>query len=520
MKRLVMAMAAAAAAMCAEAKLTMGTPFADGMVLQRGRNVPVWGWADPGEEVTVEFADQKLKATADKDGKWRVNLAPMDASKESRTMTVSAWNDENASWLNLWGLFATIPEDDIATIKDVLVGEVWYCCGQSNTELPLVGGSPRFRDRQGSMVAQMTHRPYVRYAYCSNYQMSAKPKARASYAVAWKAFSPETLSTEKNFSAMGVYYALELYAALDIPIGIVGSYWGGTRIEPWTPREGFAETRGCEPEATYQPNVTSFKPEMTKSLPKQLGRTRDQPMVLWNEMVEPWTPYAMRGFIWYQGCSNAGQHDRYATMMHALYNGWSKRFENPDLKLYFVQLAPWGNPIIPYIQEAQAKFAAEEKNSGMAVINDLGNLHDIHPNEKELVSKRLALHALKRDYGFDNIEDCSPTLKSWKVEGDKFVLTFDHAKEFYVYNADRSLSNGFELAGADGVFKPAKIVNAHPSTYNNQTVFNGQLDGAQIVLAADGVAEPKKLRYLYSSPWFGSVYNEVNLPIGAFHIGD
>ena len=521
MKRLMIAIAAVAAAVGAEAKVTMGTPFADGMVLQRGRTVPVWGWADPGGVVTVTFAGQKLKTTAGADGKWRVDLAAMDASKESRTLTVSAWNSATARWTNMWGVFATQPKDDLVTIKDVLVGEVWYCCGQSNTELPLVGGSPRFRDRQGSMVAQVTYRPYVRFAYCSNYKISAEPKARADYKVEWKKFTPETLSQGSNFSAMGVYYALELYAALEIPVGIVGSYWGGTRAEPWTPREGFVATKGCEPEAAYKPVAKDvFKTEVTKSLPKQLGRPHDQPMVLWNEMIEPWTPCAMRGFIWYQGCSNAGQHDRYATIMHALYNGWSKRFENPGLKLYFVQLAPWGTPIIPHIQEAQAKFAAEEKNAEMAVINDIGNLHDIHPNEKEMVAKRLALHALKRDYGFDKIEDRSPTLKSWKIEGNKFVLSFDNAESFYIYNPDRSLSNGFELAGADGVFKPAKIVNVVESKRNGKPYYSGPISGPHIVVAADGVTEPKKLRYLYSSPWFGSVYNQVNLPLGAFHIGD
>ena len=519
MKKLMM-LVAVAAAMGTEAKVTMGTPFADGMVLQRGRNVPVWGWADPGEEMTITFAGQKLKTKAGADGKWRVDLAPMEASKEGRTLTISAWNSANARWTNLWGVFASQPKDDLVTIKDVLVGEVWYCCGQSNTEFPLVGGSPRFRDRQGALVAQMTKRPFVRFAYCSNYRASATPKAKADYKVEWKEFTPANLTGGHSFSAMGVYYALELYAALDIPVGMVGSYWGGTRAEPWTPREGFAATKGCEKEVAYQPEVAKFKEERMAALGYSRQSFRDQPMVLWNEMVAPWTPFAMRGFIWYQGCSNAKDYARYATIMHALYNGWSKCFENPDLKLYFVQLAPWGTPIIPYIQEAQSQFVAEEKNAAMAVINDLGNLHDIHPNEKELVAKRLALHALKRDYGFTEIEDCSPVLKDWKVEGDRFVLTFAHAKGFYVYNADRSLANGFEIAGADGAFKPAKIVNAVASKRNGKATYSGTIEGVKIVVAADGVKEPKKLRYLYSSPWFGSIYNEVNLPLGAFHIGD
>ena len=521
MKKLMM-LAAVVAAMGSEAKVTLGTPFADGMVLQRGRNVPVWGWADPGEAITVTFAGQKLKTTAGADGKWRVDLAPMEASKESRTLTVSAWNSKNAKWTNLWGVFATQPKDDLLSVKDVLVGEVWYCCGQSNTEFPLVGGSPRFRDRQGAMVAQATYRPHVRFAYCSNYRASATPKAKAAYKVEWKKFTPENLMGDHSFSAMGVYYALELYAALDIPVGMVGSYWGGTRAEPWTPREGFAATKGCEKEVAYQPETDAkkFKEEIMKPLGYSRQTFRDQPMVLWNEMVAPWTPFAMRGFIWYQGCSNAKDYTRYATVMHALYNGWSKCFENPDLKLYFVQLAPWGTPIIPYIQEAQAQFVAEEKNAAMAVINDLGNLHDIHPNEKELVAKRLALHALKRDYGFTKIEDCSPTLKDWKVEGDKFVLSFNHAKGLYVYNQDRSLANGFEIAGEDGNFKPAKIVNAVASKRNGKPSYGGTLEGAKVVVAAEGVKAPKKLRYLYSSPWFGSIYNEVNLPLGAFHIGE
>ena len=508
------------AAMGLDAKVTMGTPFADGMVLQRGRNVPVWGWAEVGDEVTVAFADQKIKTTAGADGKWRVDLAPMAASTESRELTVSVLNSANAKWSNLWGVFASRQDDERITIRDVLVGEVWYCCGQSNAEFPLVGQNPRFRDRQGALVAQMTYRPYVRFAYCSNYRPSAEPKARADYKVAWQMFTPDNLTSGHSFSAVGVYYALELYAALEVPVGIIGSYWGGTRAEPWTPREGFAATKGCEKEASYQPKVADFKPEQMNALGYSRQTIRDQPMVLWNEMVEPWTPYAMRGFIWYQGCSNAKDYANYATIMHALYNGWSKRFENPELKLYFVQLAPWGQPIIPYIQQAQARFEAEEKNAGMAVINDLGNLHDIHPNEKELVAKRLALHALKRDYGFSGIEDCSPVLKEWKADGNRFVLTFDHAKELYVYNSDRSFTTGFELAGDDGDFKPAKIVNAVKTMVEGREMRLGRLEGAKIVLEANGVKEPKKLRYLYSRPWFGSIYNEVNLPLGAFHIGD
>jgi len=149
MKTIVQSVAAVSlmlAVFSAHAAVKLASPFADGMVLQRDRNVPVWGWADSGEKITVEFAGRKFATTAGTDGKWRVDLAPMDASKEGRTLKV-------------------VSAGGAAEVKDVLVGEVWYCSGQSNMELPLVGNDPRFRDRQGAMVAQMTYRPYVRFAH-------------------------------------------------------------------------------------------------------------------------------------------------------------------------------------------------------------------------------------------------------------------------------------------------------------------------------------------------------------------
>ena len=236
-------------------------------------------------------------------------------------------------------------------------------------------------------------------------------------------------------------------------------------------------------------------------------------------MVAPWTPFAIRGFIWYQGCSNASEGHGYADKMHALYNGWAKEFKNPDLKLYFVQLAPWGFDKIATIQEGQAIFAASEKNAGMAVINDRGNLADIHPNDKETVGQRLALLALKRDYGFTNIKADSPTLKSWKIEGDKFVLSFNDVESWYLYNWDWAVSSGFEIAGEDGKFVPAKIDNLKVKEQKGYQS-NGVIQGKDLVVRADGVAQPKKLRYLFSRPWYGALHNEADLPLGAFHIGD
>jgi len=478
--------------------LELASPFADGMVLQRGRPVPVWGTALPGEVVTVSFAGNEVSAAAGGDGRWKASLPPMQASKEGRTLSVRGSSGPDAS----------------KAVSDVLVGEVWYVSGQSNAECPLWnnakdGNNPRFRDRNGALVAQMTVRKHVRMCYASNYKTSETPRERAAFPVKWESFTPETLAEGHGFSAIGVYYALELYAALDVPIGVVGSYWGGTRIEPWIPAEGFASI-GMDPETDPLARTTAA------GTPRD---SRQQPSRLWNEMVNPFAPMAMRGVVWYQGCSNsADAPERYTRLMHALYNGWSLKFENPAMKLYFVQLAPWSGGGHPEFQQAQQKFADEEPNAALAVINDLGNLTDIHPNDKEPVARRLAVHALRRDYGFDWIEDDSPRLSSWKVEGDKFVMTFDHAKSFYLYNEKYcSQENGFEICGADGVWRPGRI--HHFIRHAKDGTYRGGIDGGNTLeVSADGVERPVKLRYLYSRPWRGTLYNEVCLPLGAFAI--
>ena len=499
MKKLMLAATAVASLFAVEAKVQLGVPFTDGVVLQRDRAVPVWGTADAGEKVTVSLTGgtfcQKQETVAGADGKWCVKLAPMPASCEGRMLKANE-----------------------AEAKDVLVGEVWFCAGQSNTELPLCGGNPYFRDAKGALRAMMTRKPLVRFCHQSNYRTSVVPKKTPANPVEWKTFTPENLLAGRSFSAMGVYFALELHNALGIPVGIVGTYWGGTRVEPWTPVSGLESVPSCAgfaKQALLDPDAY----KAAKDAKKVSFRIQDQPRVLWNEMVEPWTPFAIKGFIWYQGCSNAGDGHAYADKMQALYNGWAKEFANPDLKLYFVQLAPWGYDKIATIQEGQAIFAAKERNAGMAVINDVGNLHDIHPNDKETVGMRLAALALKRDYGFTDLKADSPTLKSWKIEGDKFILSFNDVESWYLYNPDWAVSNGFEVAGEDGKFVAAKIENL---TVKNQKGYqsNGVIQGRDLVIRADGVAAPKKLRYLFSRPWFGALYNEANLPLGAFHIGD
>ena len=509
MKKTILIASLTSLVLSASAKIELATPFSDGMVLQRGMEVPAWGKAEPGRKVTVEFAGNSVSTVACPGGCWKVKLPEMCASKESRTLTVT---ESEAGWL--WD--STL---EAVEIRDVLVGEVWMCAGQSNTDCPIWGKSPRYRDGWGAMTLTSVRKPFVRLVKTP---LVASVEPRYGYKAEWMKMTPEMYDAFKKGvrmpSAMGYYYALELANALDIPIGLVDSSWGGTNIEAWTPRSGYEGLEGLDAERDWK--IIGEKDWTPKNARGSVNRWHKQPSALWNGMVAAYAPMACRGFIWYQGCSNASEYKSYANRMHALYNGWAKEFANPGLKLYFVQLTPWGNPVIPDIQMAQAKFAAEEKNAAMAVINDVGNLKDIHPNDKRTVAKRLSLHALKRDYGWDSVRDNSPTLKSWKIEDGKFRLSFNDAEGWYVYNPDRSLTVGFEVCGADGAWKPAKIVNfVEGKGRNGNPQRLGPVDGKDLIVASDEVKEPVRLRYLHSAPWFGSLYSDACLPLGAFAIG-
>jgi len=491
------------------AVLKLGTPFGDGMVLQRDRPVPVWGWDEPGASVTVSFAGASRTATADTNGYWRIDLSPMPASAESRDLVVAEvkGKSETGSCARASSLTQTIKQSNNLTIvlSDILVGEVWFASGQSNMECPLWWKNPRFRDAEGSMIMQMIDRPQIRFCKGAVWRASDTPKRLAdSYKTNWLKFNYHNLiEVNGSFSAVASYFALDLHLALGIPIGVVGCYWGGTPIEPWIPDAGWTPA-DAELRAFSEGRNEQFR----------------RPGRAWNEMVESWCPMAMRGFLWYQGCANASRYKTYRQLMHALYRGWSTRFENKDLRINFVQLAPyckepWGFKDIAYMQEEQAAYEREEPNATMVVINDVGCLTDIHPNDKRTVAHRLALQALRRDYGW-KVKSESPTLREWTVEGTNVVMRFDHAEQLYLHNPDRGLQNGFELAGTNGIWKACSIRNF---VWRNaeKTASEGAIEaGDTIVIMSPEVPKPKKLRYLHADPWYGGIHNEVGLPLGAF----
>lgn len=462
------------------AAVKLAAPFTDGAVLQREAKVPVWGKATPGETVKVSFAGQVKTATAAADGRWRVDLDPMAASCEGRTLTANG-----------------------VAVKDVLVGEVWLCSGQSNMGISFWCDSPRGRDRLGGSIGQIMDLPLLRCAQLNN-GWSDVPLTEED--VRWRRVTPQ-FCLRSGFSAVALWYGYYLQTTLKVPVGLLGAYVGATDIETWIPDCRFAPPPGKE-------NVDGQKPSHYH-----------------NGKVNPIVPYALRGAIWYQGESNThggeGVIAGYGERMAALLGGWKRVFENPGMKLYFCQLCPWGSPLVPQMQEMQQRFAQGEPDAGMAVLCDTGNLEDIHPNDKQTPGLRLALLALKRDYGFSDIVADSPTLKSWKVEDGKFVMRFNDVKKWSLYEAEwrihrdpaKSAEYGFEVAGADGKWVKAQIGNLKKLDAE-WVEYRGDIVGEDLVVFAPEVKEPKRLRYLHSRPWRGYLMNEVGLPLGAFHIDE
>lgn len=466
--------------------LSLGVPFTEGAVLQCGRKVPVWGTSEAGVSISVSFAGQEKKTTAASDGTWRVDLDPLAVCCDGRDLVVNSNTPSNSN--------------NQTILHDILVGEVWLVCGQSNMDVPLVGSNPRYRDGQGVTMAAVTRLPMVRWNMWIGNRKG------------WYRFVPEMLSQDRAISAVGFYFARELHQATGLPIGLVCAHCGGTNIEEWTPRPGYEKT-GHFPELLNWKRIPE-KEFTTNHWYGAINHWSKQPFMAYESRLKSRAPYAVRGMIWYQGEQNAA-HDRqtYDKKLEALLTGLEAEFENPGLKFYLVQIPrPCSNP---EFQEAQARFVKAHAADGrvkMAVISDVANVHEVHPAEKEPVGRRLAQLALRYDYGFDALEAESPTPVSARASSNRVTVAFAHANRLTVYNRLQSLESRFELAGADGVFRPATIVN--PVETNGACL--GELKDAEVVLEATGVSEPQKVRYLYARPYDSNVFNESGLPLGAF----
>jgi len=463
----------------AQADVKLASIFGDSMVLQREMPVPVWGWADAGEEVTVALGDQSKKAQANKDGRWQVKLDALATNAKGQTLTVTGNNK--------------------IELKDVLVGEVWICSGQSNMEWGL-GGSLNGQEE----VAAANH-PQIRLFNVPGHTTSSV--AQDTCPGNWQICESKTAG---GFSAVGYFFGRRLQQELKVPIGLVGSNWGGTRIEPWTSPAGFHSV----PELKGIADQVDAYDENTK-----VGA--GSPSAIYNAMIHPLAPFAMRGAIWYQGESNGGEGESYYHKTQALVNGWRELF-NPELAFYWVQLAdfqkpndnPAGGDGWAKIREAQRK-ALNIKHTGMAVIIDVGQADDIHPRNKQDVGSRLAQWALHQTYGMKDMVPSGPLFKSHKVEGDSIRLTFDNTGSGLIVGKKVGLEPTEEVR--DGKLERFAIAGEDKQWHWAEAT----IEGDTVVVKSSEVAKPVAVRYAYSmNPAGANLYNKEGIPASPFRTDD
>lgn len=475
MKRFLLA--AIAVVLChtaARADVTLSKAFGDHMVLQQEQPIRVFGTAEPGEEVTAELGGKSAKATAGKNGRFLVELPAMKADGKPHTLTVKGKNE--------------------VTLNDVLLGEVWLCSGQSNMEWSV---SRSLNPKEE--IAAADH-PMIRLYNVPGHV--AGPKPLDDPRGKWELCSPKSVP---GFSAVGYYFGRALRKELDVPIGLVGTNWGGTRIEPWTPPVGFEAVESLE----------DYRKSLAETADGK-GKPKGGATQIYNGMVHGLIPMSVRGAIWYQGESNAGDGLRYEYLKEALVKGWREVFQNDELSFYWVQLANFRQPSDDpagggwgTVREGQRR-ALRLPNTGMAVIIDIGEAKDIHPKNKQDVGARLALWALANDYGKDVVFS-GPLYKAMKVDGDAIRLTFDHVGGGLIAGKKDGLKPTEETPGAE--LTQFSIQDAEGKWHWAKAT----IDGETVVVRADGVTSPKNVRFGYQSNPVGiNLYNKVGLPASPF----
>jgi sialate O-acetylesterase len=478
------------------------------MVLQQQLPIRVWGWGDAGESVRVSLGDRNAAATVNADGRWQVELPPLQASSQPLVLTIQANN--------------TIE------IKDVLIGEVWLCSGQSNMEWTVQSSS----NAQAEIAA-------AKYPQIRHLKIEHRPSMTPldDVQAQWQVCSPETVA---DFTAVGYFMARDLQQQLQVPVGLVNSSWGGTRVEPWTPPGGFksvdalqdiyrsveGRTPGSDAyrsrlaqhieaserwiELAKQALETTEPLAPSPAYPNELlpFQTHQDPTMLYNGMIHALVGFPIRGAIWYQGESNHTEGMLYAAKKKALIGGWRELWGQGDFPFYYVQIAPFrygeeDPAILAQFWEAQAAVS-QIPNTGMVVINDIATLDDIHPPNKQDVGHRLALLALKRDYGQEDVIAESPSLESVEVrEGSlrvKFANTGGGLK-----TRDGQAPTHFEVVGPGS-----------RGYHQAQAV----IDGDAVTLTCESVAQPVAFRFAWNKLAEPNLTGGSGLPVGAVRGGE
>ncbi len=484
------------------ADLRVGSPFSDHMVLQREKPVAVWGWADAGEEVTVSFAGSAKAVSAGADGRWLVHLAPLKASLEPRTLTVVGREGRSIA------------------VQDVLVGEVWLGSGQSNMEMS-VGSASGFEAEKAA-----ANLPLIRYyGESSGTAEKPQPEGRGN----WQVCTSESV---RRFSATLYFFGRELHRTLGVPVGLISSAVGATQIEYWIPAEaqssdaktkanyeslsrGYANFDEARVVANYKAQMAAWQiaadraSEENKALPPRpldilaIRKRKGPPGGLFNGKIYNLAPYTLRGVLWYQGESNAGNPGVYQTLLTELVTSW-RALWNEELPFAWVQLPGFTTTGEgwPRMREAMLK-TLELPRTGMAITIDIGDSTNIHPTNKQEVGRRLSLWALGSVYGRDVPATCGPLPVGSAIVGNSIAVAFKHT-EGGLRSRDGAPVLGFEVAGVERQWKPASAT----------------IEGNRVLVSSPEVAEPAAVRYGWRGLPECTLYNGAGLPASPFRTDD
>lgn len=446
----------------------MGKPhlpeiLSDGMVLQQKSKVKIWGKAEKGKTVniTTSWNGNKESTVADENGNWLVKVETPEASYTPYTIKIS--------------------DGEEVVLNNILIGEVWLASGQSNMEMPLNGFWHNPIKGANEVIANAGQYPAIRFVTIQRAQ-SFEPQETAKGK--WQVCNP---NTAPQFSATAFFFAETLHKTLNVPVGIIVSAWGGSRVEAWTNREIL----------NSYPDINLDEETINKM------NEASRPLMMYNAMIHPITNYKVNGFIWYQGESNIGAYKLYAERLKNMVTLWREMWEDENLPFYYTEIAPFeygAGDLAAYLREAQCDAQKIISNSGMICTNDLVEEYErnnIHPRNKTDVGKRLAYFALNRNYNFTNIEANGPEYESMEIVDNKALITFKYANTGF-NRYDNII--GFEIAGEDGVFVPAqaKVKNSQVEVYN------------------DDIVKPTAVRYCFRNFMIGNLANTRELPVVPF----
>ncbi|GAA4496836.1 sialate O-acetylesterase [Hymenobacter ginsengisoli] len=455
------------------AQVRLPSLFTDNMVMQQQADCAVWGWAKAGSTITVapSWAKQKYTAKADAAGKWKLKVSTPAASYTPYTLSVSG-------------------DGPAIQLKNVLIGEVWLCCGQSNMEMPLKGfkGQPVL----GSNEAILHSKNDQLRLYTVPRSSVTEPQEN-SKASPWRLAEPEAVS---NFSATAYYFGRLLQEQLHVPVGLLHCSYSGSFIEAWMDAENLRQFAGVKIPAKGD----------TIKLVSRTATT------LYNGMLHPIEGYGIKGAIWYQGESNYDRPDEYAQLFTAMVKQWRTQWGMGDFPFYYAQIAPFdytrtsknkgGKYNSAFIRDTQRKLQDQVPNTAMAVLLDIGEETSIHPMRKEPGGTRLALLALAQTYGRKGFGALSPTYEAMTLKDKTIQLRFKNSPNGMTTFGQEL--TGFEIAGADQKWYPAKA----------------SINGSSITVSADAVAAPVAVRYAFQDFTRATLFSNEGLPVSSFRTDD